>query len=74
VNFQIMNATAPRTAMPPATDRPMIVPVPTEGPLSSPFVSVADGEGDVEDEDELESLEVTVTKLVLVSPMLDDCD
>jgi len=39
--------------------------------LSSPFVSVTEGAGDVEEEVELESLEVTVMVLVLC-PMLED--
>lgn len=56
---------APNTAIPPATDKPTMVPVPTEL-LLSPLLLVL--EGVTEDEDEvlvLSSEEVTVTTVVL---------
>jgi len=50
VNFHTKNPTTPRTAIPPATLNPTIVPVPT--PLESPLLSWPDvGVGDEVEED-----------------------
>jgi len=64
---------APKTAMPPATDNPTMVPVPT-GVLSLP---VSEGEGAVLDEEDvvvLVSLLVTSRVEVDVEPVVDDDD
>jgi hypothetical protein len=71
VTFQIIKAMAPKTAMPPATDNPTMVPVPT-GVLSLP---VSEGEGAVLDEEDvvvLVSLLVTSVVEVDVEPVVDD--
>jgi hypothetical protein len=66
VNFQITKATAPKTAIPPATDNPTIVPVPTGVLLLFPLLLVFVGGATAEEELlVLESLCVTVTKEVV---------